>query len=318
MQRARLKKTVITLTALLALSGCDLLQTAPPVISPQPRPAKPVAAKIPEPSDESRQQSAYFGRLQADLLAQDLLRQGGGGPDAPFDARNLADNFIRIALFDEYVQVGGTLVARATPSRLRRWEKPIRMEIEFGETVPLAQRKKDIASIANYTRRLSRLTGVPIRITKKDPNFHVLILNEDERRKIGPHIRAVVPGIGNQAVDTIVNMPRDTLCLVYAFPESEGKDSYGQAIAVIRGEHPDLLRLSCFHEELAQGMGLANDSPNARPSIFNDDEEFGLLTTQDEMMLKMLYDKRLTPGMTPAQARPIVEQIAKELMGGSV
>jgi hypothetical protein len=43
---------------------------------------------------------------------------------------------------------------------------------------------------------------------------------------------------------------------------------------VIRAEHPDLLRLSCLHEEIAQGLGLPNDSPRARPSIFNDDEEF--------------------------------------------
>ena len=47
------------------------------------------------------------------------------------------------------------------------------------------------------------------------------------------------------------------------------------AVAIVRGEHPDLMRLSCIHEELAQGLGLANDSPYARPSVFNDDEEFG-------------------------------------------
>ena len=31
-------------------------------------------------------------------------------------------------------------------------------------------------------------------------------------------------------------------------------------------DDPDLLRLSCMHEEIAQGLGLANDSPLARPS----------------------------------------------------
>ena len=65
-------------------------------------------------------------------------------------------------------------------------------------------------------------------------------------------------------------------------------------------------------------MGLVNDSPTARPSIFNDDEEFALLTRQDEMMLRMLYDPRLRPGMTEAEARPIVEAIAQEYLGGGV
>jgi hypothetical protein len=90
-----------------------------------------------------------------------------------------------------------------------------------------------------------------------------------------------------------------------------------QAVAVIRAEHPDLMRLSCIHEELAQGLGLANDSPRARPSVFNDDEEFALLTRMDEILLKILYDRRLRPGMTESEARPIVEVIAAEIMGGA-
>lgn len=63
-------------------------------------------------------------------------------------------------------------------------------------------------------------------------------------------------------------------------------------------------------------MGLANDSPRARPSIFNDDEEFALLTRHDEMLLKILYDPRLTPGMTERDARPVIETIAAEMLGG--
>jgi len=64
-------------------------------------------------------------------------------------------------------------------------------------------------------------------------------------------------------------------------------------------------------------MGLSNDSPDARPSIFNDDEEFALLTRHDELLLQILYDRRLRPGMTEAEAAPIVRRIAGELLGES-
>ncbi len=74
------------------------------------------------------------------------------------------------------------------------------------------------------------------------------------------------------------------------------------------------MRSACIHEELAQGMGLANDSPGARPSIFNDDEEFALLTTHDELLLRMLYDTRLQTGMEPSVAAPIARQIAREYL----
>jgi hypothetical protein len=73
--------------------------------------------------------------------------------------------------------------------------------------------------------------------------------------------------------------------------------------------------MSCLHEEMAQALGLPNDSPTARPSIFNDDEEFALLTRHDELLLRILYDRRLQPGMTKKQAVPIVRQIAAELLG---
>jgi hypothetical protein len=72
---------------------------------------------------------------------------------------------------------------------------------------------------------------------------------------------------------------------------------------VIRAEHPDLLRLSCLHEEIDPGPWPAERFPARRPSIFNDDEEFALLTTQDELMLKILYDPALRPGMTLPQPR---------------
>ena len=49
----------------------------------------------------------------------------------------------------------------------------------------------------------------------------------------------------------------------------------------------------------------------------NDDEEFAYLTRHDELLLKILYDSRLRPGMTEAEARPIVLQIARELLATS-
>ena len=65
---------------------------------------------------------------------------------------------------------------------------------------------------------------------------------------------------------------------------------------------------------MAQAMGLSNDSKFAKPSIFNDDEEFALLTNHDENLLKILYDNRLQPGMGANETQQIVTKIAKELL----
>jgi len=300
--------------ACAALAACE---PAGVRVSPVPaeRPAAIGANAVVPPSANSQALSAYYARVQQNLLTQGLLRVDGGGPDVPFTKRQLVENFVRIALFEEFSNIGGRLVAMQTESRLHRWEEPVRMTVEFGRSVPLEQRVRDRNAVIGYAARLSRITGLRIDQVRNNANFHVFIVNEDERRILGPRLREIVPGISPGAIAAVEDLPRSTFCLVFARdPDNDG--AYSDAVAVIRGEHPDLLRLSCIHEELAQGLGLSNDSPAARPSVFNDDEEFGLLTTHDELLLQILYDPRMRTGMSLDQARPTANVIASELMGG--
>jgi len=316
--RARL--TAISAGAGLALSACVPDPTTPPIARPPSHASQPVlrpdSTSVTPRSTESRLLQTYFARVQADLLANDLLRTDGGGPDTPFSARQLAVNFDAIALNDEYTSVGGQFIAKTTPSDLHRWDVPVRIGIEFGTSVPLEQRQKDRATIESFAGQLARASGHSVSVSSR-PNFNILVLNEDERRAIGPRLSQLIPGIGTNAIRSVIDMPRSTYCLVIASdPANDG--AYRKAVAIIRAENPDLLRRSCFHEEIAQGLGLANDSPRARPSIFNDDEEFALLTRHDELLLRMLYDPRLAPGMRPEVARPISVVIAHELMGEDI
>ncbi len=144
----------------------------------------------------------------------------------------------------------------------------------------------------------------------------MLILNDQELRASGALLRGLIPEISQAEVGYVEDMPRETYCVVFS-ADPAGDHTHQNAVAVIRAELPDRLRTSCIHEEIAQGLGLANDSPSARPSIFNDDDEFGRLTTQDELLLRMLYDPRLTPGMSEAEAAATVRRIATELMSPS-
>jgi len=305
----------LALCGALALSGCELGQagarTAP---TPLPRPdAAPITAAA---TGASAELADYYARVQNGLLTQGLLRTDGGGPDVPFGPRDLVRNFLKIAFYEEYSDTGGQLVARESVSRMHRWAKPVTVSVAFGASVDPAKKTRDSNEVTKFVNRLARVTGHPIRqVPAGSGNFRVFIVSEDERRALGAKLRQIMPNISTTAINTVTNLPRSTYCLAFATdPEQDG--TYSQAVAIIRAEHPDLLRASCIQEEIAQGLGLSNDYALARPSIFNDDEEFGLLTTHDELLLKMLYDPRLRPGMAEAEARPIVEKIAAELMGG--
>lgn len=305
----------------LALASALLAGCVTPVASPRPfPPPAPMPGMVPAhmapASPESATARAYYGQVQQALLSQGLLRTDGGGTDTPYTDRMLAETFVQIALYDEYVPGSGGLMASGKASTLRRWTGPVRVGLRFGASVPADVRATDTARVASYLARLARVTGHSIRLDDANPNFFVHVVSEDERRNLGPALQAALPGLGAADVAGITQMPQSTYCAVLA--QSRGQSGiYTRAFAVVRAEHPDLLRLSCIHEEIAQGLGLPNDSPRARPSIFNDDEEFALLTGMDEAMLRILYNPALRPGMTETEARPIVFNLAARMQGGA-
>lgn len=293
------------------LSGCgkldDFFATAP---APAPRPPLEVVTE----TGESRELRAYYARVEEGHRTRGLLRADGGGPDVPYDADRLARTFTAVAFAREFSDIGSALIRVESASMLHRWAGPVRFEPIFGASVSDDQRAEDSAAIRRFADRLGRVTGHPVSFTDRGGNFRVLVLSEEERQVSGPLLRRLIPGLRAQEIDIIQNLDRESYCVVVAAdPKNDGVLT--QAVAVIRAELPPMLRLSCIHEELAQGLGLANDSPSARPSIFNDDDEFGRLTSMDEDMLGMLYDPRLQPGMDAATAAPVVRMLAEARRG---
>lgn len=312
---------IVAFTLLWGLAACAV---SPAPSAPQapaaPAPAPVVQAAVPTPSREtprSAQARAYYAQVQQSLLSQGMLRTDGGGVDTPYSDFMLTEDFLRVALYDEYGRSGGgNLVKMQTQSELRRWVSAVRVGIRFGASVSADRKATDTARVSSYLARLSQVTGHPIRLDNASPNFLIYIVSEDERMGLGPELQAALPEMNPNDLSAVLNLPRSTYCVVYA--QSNGRGVYNRAFAVVRSEHPDLLALSCLHEEIAQGLGLPNDSREARPSIFNDDEEFALLTRMDEQMLRILYSPELRPGMTEAEARPIVEQLASRLVGSQI
>jgi len=311
------RRGAVLALAAAALSACE---PAPPSLVPEPgpRPDAPPpqteARPAPQPP-ESRALAAYYTRLQNDLLAQGLLRTDGGGPDTPYTDTDLLRHFERIAFYDEYVRGEGLRRNSGAPGKLKKWEGPVRLAVEFGRSVPPAQRTATENELRSYAARLARVTGHPIAFAPQQANFHVLVLGADEMGGAAARISQLVPNVDPEALALFRGLPRTIHCLVLAFSATPGGTDYARAIAVIRAEHPELMRSACIHEEVAQGLGLANDSPRARPSIFNDDDEFALLTDMDEILLQMLYDPRLRVGMGPDEARPILRTILAERYG---
>ena len=295
---------IFTITALIFFVSCS---------SPNKR-ADLADISYKKQSKESIELQKFYERTSTRLKSKGLLRTDNGAIDNPYNAKTLSENFVKIALYDEYKIENGSYVAKETRRKLKRWENPIIINIIHGEATTSKQIEADTKNIERFARRLSNLTNLPIEIGTKPGNFILLFLDINEQKNFGKKLETLMPLHTPSMAKAIISSPRTTFCSAFTLTKSPKDYEYVSAIILIKSEHKNLMRKSCIHEEMAQALGLSNDSKFAKPSIFNDDEEFALLTNHDENLLKILYDNRLQPGMDANETQQIVTKIAKELL----
>lgn len=97
-------------------------------------------------------------------------------------------------------------------------------------------------------------------------------------------------------------------CLVHA---DYGRAGIVRADALIVSDDGEPAFRRCLVEEVLQGLGPLDDFDGAPDSVFNDTSTVTRFGRYDRIMLNMLYDDRLTPGMSAAAARPLLPAIAE-------
>ncbi|WP_118138694.1 DUF2927 domain-containing protein [Oceanicella sp. SM1341] len=260
----------------------------------------------------------FYSDLEQALRDAGLMRTEPAPADAPFTGDDLVRNFERIALYSEYANENGRFITRRTPIPLSRWEGPVRVQAVFGDSVPPGRQREDMADLRRFTARLARVSALDIALLEPDApepaNFYVFYVDRDERRIMADMLDGSDIPPDPAVIDSLRNSPVSEICYANTFNGLDTPGLINFALIVIKGETSGLMRLSCLHEELTQALGLGNDDPRVRPSIFNDDEEFALLTRHDEALLRMLYDPALHTGMTLEEARPLLPAVAGRAM----
>ena len=247
-----------------------------------------------------------YALYEAALRAGGSLRTETDPPDAPFSNADLVTNFHRIALHHEgNIEVDGS-EENSVPNRLGRWEEDIRYRLLGAGVTPETK-----LEVREFARRLEDLTGREVTPAEEDVNFLILITSPEERGAVSRMLRQVTPALSD-SFDRW-RSSQSLICVATNLYPSDEDDRIVFGMVMMGTELGPLMRRSCLHEELVQAMGLGNDHSEVRPSIFNDDEEFALMTEHDEYLLRTLYDPRLEPGMTADEAIPIVREIVADL-----
>jgi hypothetical protein len=247
-----------------------------------------------------------YAAYQIALRANGKLSIETAPTRAPYDAADLVRNFERVALHHEAdaTMPGGEENWNQNP--VMRWHGPLNYALFGAAATP-----EDRAETARLMSRISALTGLEITETEDDANFLILITAPEDRDGFSADLISFSPALA-QTFDFWRRTP-EVICVDNNLFSRDDGNQIVAALVVIGSETTGLLRQACLHEEIVQALGLANDHPDVRPSIFNDDGEFALLTEHDEHLLRILYDPRLEPGMTVDQAMPIVRRIVAEI-----
>ena len=284
------------IACLALLAGC-----AASAAGPLPR-AKPVFR-----SAESQRLAEHYASIELNFRKAGLFRKDYEPADAPFDANALARHFAHVAQHSETHKHDKTVLVAGSSIPLLRWEEPLRI---YASGLKVA----DAEHVQTLAGRITRLTGLDMAAatTPAESNVQILVLNEESRASL--YADFTKHGGGPKLALTR-EWPKldDYPCIAQIFrkPESHTLEF---ALILIKDELSHDYRKACLTEEFVQSLGLFNDGPEIRPSIFNDDAEFIELTRHDEYLLQILYDRRLTPGMLRDEAEPIVREIAAELM----
>ena len=255
----------------------------------------------------------YYIRLEKRKTSLGLLRQDGGGADTPFDVDDIVEAFEQLAFYNEYDIDKNKLLPNSKAVSLAKWKSNTNIAVRFGGSVDKKQRDKDLQEINDLIRNLSQITNHKIKISQQNLNMYLVISNQKEIKGLIREIGLKRPEFDPKRIPIITQLPKDIHCMAMTSMSSEPNSAISSALVIIRSELPEIMRRACLHEEIAQTLGLTNDSHFARPSIFNDDDEFATLTQFDEILLQILYDHRLQPGISEKEAAQLVKQITNEI-----
>ena len=204
----------------------------------------------------------------------------------------IQDSFVTIALGREYGQA---------TSHLNKWADPIHFTItDFTGDDELHQRM-----VKQHLEHLSHITGLSITpsSTTQHANLEIIFGAESELETLlkeklavsSDNLRAKL--LANGVCYGRISLSREVI-------------SHAIVIVPVDRARAQAKLMSCVVEELTQVLGLANDSDNVFPSIFNDRSHDDFLSGLDYTLLKLLYHPSLKPGMTEKQVR---EQLKKLL-----
>jgi hypothetical protein len=210
-----------------------------------------------------------------------------------FSTAELTRGFLALAF-------GSDLRIGAKPHGIRRFDHPIKARVIGGGSVDRVVAMQRV--IAEYARAVPNLH---LSLAETPPaDIEVQLIDEKDFRS------ALRAAFGAEIAQTFIRRTNPQ-CMTSVKSSTEG--DILRSVSFIIVDKGDDVFLDCAYHELLHAFGLSNHDQHNPWTTLNQKRMVGYLTVYDRALLTLLYDPRITPGMTKSQARAALPRLVAEL-----
>ena len=207
-----------------------------------------------------------------------------------FTNDEIRDGFFKIAF-------GAELQLDKPAGRVRKFDEPVRI---FVESASGPDRRDELARVVADIR--ARINHLDIAVTsdRDEANFTVRLVS---KRKLKSTIRALYGSDKARKIEKALSPE----CL-----SGIGKDErfrIRRAEVILPIDAGDFTFYDCAYEEMLQALGAINDDASVPWTMFNDDVQMGFFDVYDQYLLNILYDPRITAGMTRGEVDAVLPDV---------
>lgn len=212
---------------------------------------------------------------------------------ASVDQKIIKRDFMRVVMSAEYG--GNSKFGRS----VKKYDKTVRFAIINHSKLDRQQ------AVRNFIWTLpSKVSGLKTSVVTnpKKANFRIHVVDKDQYANV---IRNEVYGDPNKRVRG--------KCFVRVLASNNDR-SIGSTDVVIRSDDGERLFQRCMIEEILQGLGPLADRGNKNYSIFNTASQHSSFTIHDQVLMNILYDPRIKPGMSKSQVAKILPTVMHDCL----
>jgi Protein of unknown function (DUF2927) len=222
--------------------------------------------------------------------------KGAPGEYTRFSGDEIARGFMALA-FGSDLHLGAATVG------LRRFDHPIRARVIGGGSVDRKTQMERI--LEEFARKVPSLNLTLVPDTEASPaDIEVRLINEED------FASALRRAFGASVAQDFIRRT-DPQCMTSVTSATTG--AIERAISFVIVDKGNDVFLDCAYHEPLHAFGLSNHDQRNPWTTLNQNRMVGYFSVYDRALLTLLYDPRITPGMSREQARTVLRAVIADL-----